>query len=401
MNAQDFTEDAPGTLIEIPRPRMPTDLLNLENDAQRPAHIHAFLPNALPPTIQYTTQLVSALARATHAIGRLDTKAQDLANPMILIRPLRNHEALASSRIEGTRAEFDTLVVFQEELELPSPNSDVREVANYVEALEYALNQPNDRSLSIYLIRELHRILMTGVRGNHLEPGELRQRQVVIGKAGDRPEHASYVPPPPFEIPPLLNDLERYIDADDDLAPLIRIALVHYQFEAIHPFNDGNGRIGRLMIALLLKRWGLMEQPCLDLSAYVLRHRDTYIATLQRVSLRGDWAGWIQFVLDGVEAQANDAFRRSEMLLELRQRYLRRLPSEINAKAVEPVVDELFMTQRLTAKRLRTLLAVSPATAQRMIERLESTGIIKERTGRSRDRVFVTPEIIGILDTTS
>jgi Fic family protein len=151
----------------------------------------------------------------------------------------------------------------------------------------------------------------------------------------------------------------------------------------------------------LLKEWGLMEQPCLDLSAYVLRHRDTYIAALQRVSLRGDWTGWIQFVLEGVEAQANDAFRRSEMLLEIRQRYLRRLTTEINAKAVEPVVDELFMTQRLTAKRLRTLLEVSPATAQRMIERLESTGIIKERTGRTRNRVFVAPEVIGILDTTS
>jgi Fic family protein len=319
---------------------------------------------------------------------------------MILIRPLRNHEALASSRIEGTRADFDTLVVFQEDHELPSPNSDVQEVANYVEALEYALDQPSDRPLSIYLIRELHRILMTGVRGSNLEPGELRQRQVAIGRAGDRPENASYVPPPPYDVPPLLNDLERYIETDDGMAPLIRIALVHYQFEAIHPFNDGNGRVGRLMIALLLKKWRLMEQPCLDLSAYVLRRRDAYIAALQRVSLRGDWTGWVQFILDGMEEQANNAFLRSELLLELRQRYLQRLSSEINPKVVEPVVDELFLTQRLTAKRLQTLLDVSSATAQRMIDRIEATGIIKERTGRRRDRVYITPEIISILDTT-
>jgi Fic family protein len=400
MNAEDFSEDAPGTLVQIPRPPTPTDLLSLEGEVKRPTHIHAFLPNPLPPVILYSAAMVSALGRATHAIGRLDTKANDLANPMILIRPLRNHEALASSRVEGTRAEFDTLVVFQENHTLPSPNSDVREVANYVEALDYALEQPSDRRLAVYLIRELHRILLEGVRGSHLDPGQIRERQVVIGRSGDRPENASFVPPPPTEVQPLLHDLERYVDSDDDIAPLIRIALVHYQFEAIHPFNDGNGRIGRLIIAILLKKWGLMAQPCLDLSAYVLRRRDEYIRRLQQVSFAGDWSGWIQFMLMGMEEQANDAFRRGELLLALRQRYFNRLRGEVKPDAIEPLVDELFEKQRLTAKRVQTLLDVSAMTAQRTVNRLVDMQVIVEASGKKRDRIFVAPEIIGILDTT-
>ncbi len=400
MQPTEFTQESPGTLVLIQRPRSAVDLLELTNESGRPVQIHAFLPNPLPPTINYTAPLVDALARATHAIGRLDAKANDLANPLILIRPLRNHEAIASSRIEGTRANLDTLVVYQEDHALPSENSDVREIANYVRALEYALDQPVECDLSVHLIRELHRILMDGVRGSDLNPGQIRDQQVVIGHAGDRPENASYIPPPPIEVQPMLRDMERYIAEADEITPLIRIALVHYQFEAIHPFNDGNGRIGRLLIAILLKKWGLMSQPCLDLSAYVLRNRERYIQGLKNVSCLGDWTGWIEFLLHGIEQQANDAFRRSDLLLALRQRYIVLLHDVLKPSQIVQLVDQLFMNQTMTAKRLQADLAYSAMTAQRTISKLEEMRIITEATGRKRDRVYVARELISILDTT-
>lgn len=401
MSAKNSPNNIPGSLVRIPRPRSAADLLELDIDAARPTHIDAFVPDPLPPDIHYSAPLVTMLAQAMLALGRLDTKANDLANPMVLIRPLQNHEALASSKIEGTRADFDTLVVFQEDEVAPGSDSDVREVANYVKALQYALDQPDDRRLSVYFIRELHRLLLTGVRGSNLNPGDFRDRQVVIGRAGDRPEEASYVPPPPIEVQPLLNDLEQYIEIEDAIPSLIRIALIHYQFEAIHPFNDGNGRVGRLLISLLLKRWGLMKNPCLDLSAYVYRHRAEYIQALQRVSRLGDWDGWISFLVEGVERQAVNAFLRSERLLELRERYIDRLKGVVRAEQIEPLVDNLFINQRLSAKRLQTELGYATMTAHRTIEKLENMDIVVERTGQQRNRVYVAKEIISIMDTTS
>lgn len=400
MNGDEVDDVIPGSYMRIPRPTSAVDLIELRSDSARPTHIDAFVPNPLPPRVHYTADLVAALGEAMLDLGRLDTKADDLTNPLVLIRPLQNHEALASSKIEGTRADFDTLVAFQEDEGVPLGSSDVREVANYVRALQYVLEQPDDRRVSIFLLRDLHRILLTGVRGSNLDPGILRDRQVVIGRPGERPEDASYVPPPPSELQPLLYDLERYLDSADPTPTLIRIALAHYQFEAIHPFNAGNGRIGRLLIALLLKQWRLMKHPCLDLSAYVYRNRAEYIQALQGVSRLGDWDGWIRFFIDGVRHQAADAFRRSEQLLELRERYLQRLKGEVRDAQIEPLVDRLFIDQRVTAKRLRTELGYASTSAHRTLAKLEQMGLVTERTGQQRNRIYVAREIIMILDTT-
>jgi Fic family protein len=388
----------PGTWVAIPRPRMAGEPSDFDAKENRPSHIHAFLPDPLPPEFAYTPRLIALLSRAMHALGRLDAKASDLANPLMLIGPMRNYEAVTSSRIEGTVAELDSLTLFQEERDESSGGGDLREVANYVDALTLGLNLPNERPVSSALIRELHAVLMASVPGPLLDPGHFRERQVIVGRPGDRPEQAAFVPPPPSDVAPLMSDLDAYLTSDDEAPPLVKIALAHYQFEAIHPFNDGNGRVGRILIAILLKRWNLLTHPCLDLSAHVLRSRDGYIRALQRVSHDGDWSGWLTYFLTAVEAQATDTLRRVDALMELRGRYIERLRPEVKSSHLELLIDDLFQHQRLTAMRVQNVLDVSEMTARRVLAKLVELRIVEERTGRKRNRIYIAPAVIAIVE---
>jgi Fic family protein len=194
-----------------------------------------------------------------------------------------------------------------------------------------------------------------------------------------------------------LTDLERYIQSEHADSPLIRIALVHYQFEAIHPFLDGNGRVGRILIAILLRRWGVMEYPVVDLSAYIVRHRTTYIDSLSRVSQRGDWRSWIEFFLTVVAEQGHDAVRRSRALIDLRQHYRQALRQESKAERLDVLIDHLFEHAAVTIRRASELLAVTYPTAQRLIERLAALGVLKEVTGKRRNRIYLATEVIDIL----
>jgi Fic family protein len=267
----------------------------------------AYVPNPLPPPLDSTWQL-AGLART-------------LPNPHLLIRPFVRREAVLSSRIEGTEASLSDLFFFEAASAPAQAAGDVLEVANYVKALEYGLTRLADLPVSPRLLREMHERLMTDVRGRHLAPAEFRRSQNWIGPPGCSLAEATYVPPPPDLMDATLADLERYIHARSDLPPLVRLALIHYQFEAIHPFLDGNGRIGRLLITLLLAVWGLLPQPVLYLSAFFERHRSEYYDRLLAVSRRAEWEVWIEYFLAGVCSQAQDARDRSRRLLDLRETY--------------------------------------------------------------------------------
>src|SRR5215469_1592607 len=268
-----------------------------------PQDYWAFVPDDLPPKLDLSWELVQQISESDRRLAELAGAARTLPNPHLLIHPFSRREAVLSSRIEGTVASFSDLMSY-EALGIVNPERpDVIEVANYVNALEHGLKRLTKLPISSRLIRELHEILMRGAGGEHLTPGEFRRTQNWIGPPGCMLKNATFVPPPVEEMKVALSALERYIHSESNLPPLVRMALIHYQFEAIHPFLDGNGRIGRLLITLLLCAEGLLPQPLLYLSAFFERHRSEYYRLLLEVSQRGNWLEWITFFLRGVSEQ--------------------------------------------------------------------------------------------------
>ncbi len=276
----------------------------------------AFVPHPLPPQLDLKSHL-SDLSKADRLVGELRGVARNLPNPHLLIAPFMRREAVLSSRIEGTQASLSDLFFFEASGEQNPEVPDVREVANYVRALEYGLKRMEKLPLSLRLIREMHAELMHGVRGEHLTPGEFRRSQNWIGPPGCTLMDAVFVPPPVEEMKASLDAFEKYLHEPTTLPPLVRFALVHYQFEAIHPFLDGNGRIGRLLTTLLLCREGIFPQPLLYLSAYFETKQQQYYKFLLHVSLKGEWNAWIHYFLLGVSEQSQDSIARTEKLLEL------------------------------------------------------------------------------------
>ncbi len=287
-----------------------------------PADYWAYVPNPLPPDIQWTPGLVAALSEADRALGELAGLGRSLPNPHLLIRPFLHREAVLSSRIEGTRATLSDLYAYEAaQLRLFELPSDVHEVHNYVQALEYGLDRLRSLPLSLRLIREIHARLMEGVRGELQTPGEFRHSQNWIGSPGCTLNDANYVPPPVDEMHKALHALEGFLYAPSELPPLIRLGMIHYQFEAIHPFLDCNGRIGRLLMTLLLCAWDLLPEPLLNLSAYFEAHRQDYYNLLLDVSQIGTWQEWLSFFLQGVSVQSQDAVVRAQRLQTLRKDY--------------------------------------------------------------------------------
>jgi len=343
--------------------------------------------------------VVKLLAEASEALGRLDGVGRNLPNPHLLVRPFVNVEAVFSSRIEGTQASLRDLYA----AEASSPlfplerRVDVLEVRNYVRALEYGVQRLSELPISNRLLREMHRILLEGVRGQHRAPGEFRTVQNWIGGPGAM-EHAVYIPPPPQEVPRLMAELERYIHRESPFHILVDLALVHYQFEAIHPFLDGNGRIGRLLIVLLLLDRGVLEQPLLYLSAFFERHRSRYYELLLKVSSEGAWEEWIAFFLEGVRSQANDAILRAKKLNDLREAYRNALQATKAGSVQLALADQLFVTPVFSVRQLERETGFSFAAINRAVEGLQSAGWVKEITGQRRNRLFVAPEILDVLN---
>lgn len=274
----------------------------------------------------------------------------------------------------------------------------MREVLNYVRALEYGLERVAELPVSLRLLRELHERLMTGVRGNQATPGEFRRSQNWIGRPGCMLNEAEYVPPPAAEMHAALDLFERYLYTDDDYPPLVRLAFIHYQFEAIHPFLDGNGRIGRLLISLLLVNWDLLSLPLLYLSAYFEQHRQEYYDLLLAVSQRGAWREWLAFFLAGVEEQARDANARAKRLQDLQLAWRRRL-TQARASALLPrLADALFDSPSVTVPQVQQILGVTHRSANLAVAHLVDEGILRPVEGRLRNRQFVAQ---GILDVVS
>ena len=359
----------------------------------------AFVPAALPPALTFSPSLVAALSDADRALGELKGLGGTLANPHLLIRPLARREAVLSSRIEGTRASLDDLLAYEAtQLSFLETGSDVREVHNYVRALEYGLERIHTLPISQRLIRELHAKLMEGVRGDVWTPGEFRRSQNWIGPAGSTLETAPYVPPPVDDMLAALNALENFIHAPSDLPPLLRLGLIHYQFEAIHPFLDGNGRVGRLLIALLLSAWQLLPQPLLYLSAYFESNRRDYYDLLLAVSQRAAWEDWLLYFLEGVKQQSQDAVDRIDQLQALRVQYQAQIQARRAPARLLRVVDLLFAQPVITTRQVETALETNFLGAQRLIDQLVQAGMLREITGGRRNRVYRADEILAILE---
>jgi Fic family protein len=381
MRTDDFTSAAPGSLVAIG------------------GGIQAYRPAPLPPVLTLSLAESRVLSEAEHALGELSGAGSMLPNPDLLIRPFLRREAVLSSRIEGTIATIGQLALFEEANAPESETGDVREVFNYLAALDAGFDSiAQGYPISNWLMRQLHKQLMTNVRGSDQSPGSFRVKQNAIGVRGRGFDHASYIPPPPTDLPELLGDLERFIQQPAEMPVLAQIALVHYQFEAIHPFMDGNGRIGRLLIALLLCQYGVLSQPLLYLSDYFERNRDEYIYRLLSVSQRGEWNEWISFFATGVAEQARDARERAKALLDLWQSYRRRIQASGHSSRTLTLVDWLFDRPTLTVTRAAQGLEVTPRAAGNLVEKLVQAGILTEITGRPRYRMFVANEILELTE---
>ncbi|HOU59328.1 MAG TPA: Fic family protein [Kiritimatiellia bacterium] len=365
---------------------------------QTPQGYWAYVPPPLEPEIQFDRPLVRLLSDADRALSELAGIARTLPNPHLLIAPFVRREAVLSSRIEGTQASYSDLLFFEAANLREKDVPDVREVANYVKALEYGLKRVETLPLSLRLIREIHAQLLDGVRGDHLTPGEFRRTQNWIGPAGCTLQDATYVPPPVTQMHECLSTLEKYFHSPSELPPLVRLALVHYQFESIHPFLDGNGRIGRLLITLLLCKERLLPQPLLYLSEFFERKRDEYYRLLLAVSQRGAWHDWISYFLRAVASQSRDAIRRSDQLLALRQAYREKLQEARASALLLQIVDDLFLYPAITNPGTSKRLGITPRAAQLNIDKLVTVGILTEATGQRRNRVYVAAEIVHVLE---
>ncbi|MDZ4689097.1 MAG: Fic family protein [Planctomycetaceae bacterium] len=358
----------------------------------------AYVPNSLPPDIPLTWELAGEVSAADRGLSELAGIGRTLPNPYLLIQPFMRREAVLSSRIEGTQASLSDLFYFEASQAAPAVGSDVREVRNYVLAMEQGLARLNTLPLSLRLLREIHAQLMDGVAGDHLTPGEFRRSQNWIGPPGCTLNEATYVPSPPEEMMTTLGDLEKFWHAPSPLPFVVRLALIHYQFEAIHPFLDGNGRIGRLLVTLLLCTEKVLPQPMLYLSAYFERHRDEYYRRLLAVSQRGEWVPWLSFFLRGVAEQSRDAVQRAEALLGLWQRYRAQLQTARASALLLRLIDELFRRPYLTISQAADRLDVTFRSASLNVGKLVKAGILEELPGRSYGRIFRAREVIEILE---
>jgi Fic family protein len=353
----------------------------------------AFVPLPLPPEppLRMDGELRVLLSQADRALGRLDGSVVTLPNPDLLVFMYVRKEAVLSSQIEGTQSSLQDLLAAEADLfESADIPRDVDEVINYVEAMKYGLHRLGELPVSVRLIREIHERLLRGVRGSRLTPGELRRSQNWIGPGGSGLADAVFVPPPPEAVPQALGALETFLHHADDLPLLVKIGMVHAQFETIHPFLDGNGRVGRLLITFLLTERGVLEKPVLYLSHYFKRHRQEYYDRLQAVRDHGDWEGWLAFFLRGateVSTEATDTVRR---VLLLREQHRAQITERLGRAAGNGhrVLEALFDRPITSVGEVQELTGTSFAAANQLVARLTELGILREITGYSRNRRF-------------
>lgn len=362
--------------------------------------IRAFIPDPLPPNppLEMTAQRQQLLERATLALGRLDSVTLLLPDPDLFLYAYVRREAVLSSQIEGTQSSLAQLLLFELE-EMPgAPLDDVVEVSNYVAALDYGLKRLREGfPLSNRLIREMHAVLLSRGRGSEKSPGEFRRTQNWIG--GTRPGNAHFVPPPPAYVQDCMTELERFLHGENNPYPtLVKAALAHVQFETIHPFLDGNGRLGRLLIAFILHHDGLLSQPLLYLSLYFKQHRQEYYRLLDVVRLEGDWEAWLDFFLDGVEHTAQNAVETAKRLLSLFQQDERAIQNHQRTSSTTLRVFRVLCERPIaTLKEVSERTGLSFPAVSRAMENLVSLKIVSEITGQRRNRIFVYNQYLSIL----
>ena len=389
MDTSAFTDGKPGRLVK---------------QGRGAAAYSAFVPHPLPPNLDLDLELARSLDEASRAVGELAGLARAIPNPYLFVRPLVRREALASSRIEGTQADLSDLYAFEAgQRILPGmaarSEDDVREVLNYVRALDHGLQRLGEFPLSLRLIREMHGLLMSGVRGEHGTPGEFRRSQNWIGPPGSTLNEATYVPPPVDQMTACLSALESYLHAPDDYPPLVRLALIHYQVEAIHPFIDGNGRIGRLLVSLLAVHWGLVPEPLLHVSSYFERRRPDYYAALLGVTQRGAWREWTMLFLDAVRSEASDTNSKVRLLQELRAGWQDGIRQTRTSAALVTLVDHLFESPVLTVRRVQEVLSMSTHRGAKLnVDKLVERGILRPLGPEGREgQLYVAEAVLQIL----
>lgn len=352
----------------------------------------AFIPAPLPPSppVDLDGQLHERLSDADYALGRLDGAVLTLPNPDLFVFMYVRKEAVLSSQIEGTQSSLQNLLAAEARLNDPNAPADVSEVINYVRAMNHGLARLGELPVSVRLIREIHADLMRGVRGGLLTPGELRTSQNWIGPGGCTLGEATFVPPPPHEVPKALADLERFLHDEYPLPPLVRVGLAHAQFETIHPFLDGNGRIGRLLITFLLTEKHLLARPVLYLSHFFKRNRADYYDRLQAVRDNGDWERWLAFFLQGVAEVSREATATAAAVLRMREDYRVRITEDLGRAAANGhrIMERLFDNPIVTVATVREWLSVTPAGANNLVNRLVEVGLLREITGYARNRRF-------------
>ena len=357
---------------------------------RQPNGFRAFIPAPLPPdpSLQIDEQLVAVLSRADQAVGRLDGVTAILPNPDLFVAMFVRREAVDSSRIEGTQSTLEDVLAFELNPGSSDLPDDVGEVVNYVRAMNYGLERLVTFPLSLRLIREIHAELLSNVRGAERRPGEFRTSQNWIGPQGAPLSRATFVPPPVSELNQALGDFEQFLHSNEALPSLIFSGLAHVQFETIHPFLDGNGRVGRLLVTFLLVHRGTLHRPLLYLSAYLRRHRAEYYDRLMAVREDGDWEGWLRFFLLGVAETAEEATATARTIVQLREEDRSRLHGPMHGAHEIRVLDLLFHRPLVNVALVAGHLGVTEVTAARVIERMAAVGILEEISGRKRNRVY-------------
>ena len=366
----------------------------------QPGGYKAFLPKPLPPspTIRYDEELQSLLSKADRSLARLDGITTVLPNPNLFIAMYVKKEALLSSQIEGTQASLEGVLEFEADL-IPKENLDeIKEVINYVRALNHGIERLKELPMSLRLIKEIHKTLLEETRGAHRNPGEFRKSQNWIGPPGFVLNEAIFVPPPPDLVTPTMGELEEFLHQESNIPPLVKIGLIHAQFETIHPFLDGNGRIGRLLITFYLFWKEILSKPLLYLSFYLKKKRQEYYDLLMKVRKEGAWEDWIKFFLTGISETSEEAAKSAREIIQLKEKLMAEVyKSSIASIYAVRLIDLLFETPLVSTKEIIEKLKISKEAANELVKKFEKIGILKEITGKQRYKKFSFRQYIEII----